>query len=725
MFGTAMSLRAPASSPPGRSPWRTSRHLALVSLSLGLLGPALSARADTAALSGTLTLCAAGCDYASLTNAGGLFEAINAAGLSGDLVIDVTSDLDGELGTHALEEWVEEGDGGYTLLIRPSGGARTISGSLSGALIRLHGADRVTIDGSTAATLAPGAGGDPAPRELTLQNTSAGTAAVVVAVQSFAIDGVGTNGAQNNTLRNLVVLGQDSATTYAGIAMGGETPGTAGLDNDGNRVENCAVRRALFGIYSAAASAGDPNIGTVLTRNDLAGTGADRLRRGGMIVFHEDGIQITENLVGGLSSDGFYDVLGIGIGTQIVDLNSVASEGPVTNALVARNRIDGVVSTADLGFSAAGIVIAGGAGGANTLANNMVSGVVAPANTANLVAGIHVLGIAGSTTRIYHNTVALAGERGAVPAAQGPSYALSVTGVDPALVLRNNVLANTQTSGGGAGAESYAIGLATAVFDGLDSDGNDFFVAGANAGGFRTGSLGPAAGTDHATLAAWSAAVGDDGASLEVDPLLVSAADLHLQAASPLLGAGLPLPAVSDDFDGEPRPATAPDIGADEVVTPQADLSISKDDGVDAVVAGRSTLYSIVVTNAGPDAEPAALVADAFPAACATVTWTCSATGGGTCAASGTGDIADSAALPAGASVTYTAECAVPEGTLGTLANTATVTGSLPDPDASDNSATDVDELLGPDIFADDFETGDLSRWSLMVPGEAPARARR
>ncbi|MBZ0089498.1 MAG: hypothetical protein K8H90_03860, partial [Thermoanaerobaculia bacterium] len=210
-----MSPRAPALPSPGTSPRRTPRHLVLIPLWLGLLGPAPSVRAATAALSGTLTLCEAGCDYASLTNAGGLFAAINAAGLSGDLVIDVSSDLDGELGTHALEEWVEEGAGGYTLLIRPSGGAHTISGSLNGALIRLHGADRVRIDGSTAATLAPGAGGDPAARELTLQNSNSGTSAFVVAVQS------GANGASSNTLKNLVILGQDGATTMAGIALGG------------------------------------------------------------------------------------------------------------------------------------------------------------------------------------------------------------------------------------------------------------------------------------------------------------------------------------------------------------------------------------------------------------------------------------------------------------------------------------------------------------------------
>ena len=157
------------------------------------------------------------------------------------------------------------------MLIKPSGAARTVTGTNAGALIRLNGADRVRIDGSTAATVAGDAGGNPLLRELTIQNTNVGTSAVVISVQS------GTNGAQNDTIKNVNVLGQDPTTTLLGISLGGNTPGNIGTDNDGNRVENCSVKRALFGIYSAGASAANPNTGTVITQNDLSATGADRI----------------------------------------------------------------------------------------------------------------------------------------------------------------------------------------------------------------------------------------------------------------------------------------------------------------------------------------------------------------------------------------------------------------------------------------------------------------
>lgn len=44
-------------------------------------------------LSGTKTVCASGCDYVTLTGASGLFAAVNASGLSGNLTAQITGDL--------------------------------------------------------------------------------------------------------------------------------------------------------------------------------------------------------------------------------------------------------------------------------------------------------------------------------------------------------------------------------------------------------------------------------------------------------------------------------------------------------------------------------------------------------------------------------------------------------------------------------------------------------
>jgi uncharacterized repeat protein (TIGR01451 family) len=124
----------------------------------------------------------------------------------------------------------------------------------------------------------------------------------------------------------------------------------------------------------------------------------------------------------------------------------------------------------------------------------------------------------------------------------------------------------------------------------------------------------------------------------------------------------------------------------------EADLSITKTDGVTSATPGGSVTYTITASNAGPSNASGATVADTFPASL-TCTWTCVGAGGGTCTASGSGNISDTVNLPAGGSVTYTASCTVSAAATGTLSNTATVAApaGVTDPTPGNNSATDSD----------------------------------
>ncbi len=130
-----------------------------------------------------------------------------------------------------------------------------------------------------------------------------------------------------------------------------------------------------------------------------------------------------------------------------------------------------------------------------------------------------------------------------------------------------------------------------------------------------------------------------------------------------------------------------------------ADLAITKTDGVTTVVAGGPVTYTIVASNpAGPNPLVGGTVSDTFPAALA-CTWTCVGSAGGTCAAAGAGNINDTVNLPVGGSATYTASCAVAVGATGSLTNTATVSGGpVTDPTPGNNSATDTDTVLPPQV---------------------------
>ncbi len=131
-----------------------------------------------------------------------------------------------------------------------------------------------------------------------------------------------------------------------------------------------------------------------------------------------------------------------------------------------------------------------------------------------------------------------------------------------------------------------------------------------------------------------------------------------------------------------------------DTLAAQADLSITKTDGVTSATPGGSVTYTITASNAGPSNATGATVADTFPASL-TCTWTCVGSGGGTCTASGSGNIADTVNLPAGGSTTHTASCTISASASGTLSNTATVAapGGVTDPTPGNNSATDTDTL--------------------------------
>jgi uncharacterized repeat protein (TIGR01451 family) len=142
-------------------------------------------------------------------------------------------------------------------------------------------------------------------------------------------------------------------------------------------------------------------------------------------------------------------------------------------------------------------------------------------------------------------------------------------------------------------------------------------------------------------------------------------------------------------LDPDPANNSATDI---DTLTPSADLTITKTDGITATPGGAVT-YTIVASNAGPSSVTGATVADTFPGVL-TCTWTCVGAASGTCTAAGSGNINDTVNLPAGGSVTYTVACTISVSAVGSLVNTATVTSAVTDPSPANNSATDTDTLV-------------------------------
>lgn len=90
-----------------------------------------------------------GGDFTSITGLGGFFEAVNISALTCNLTVNILNDLD-ETGDFELNQWYEEGAGGYSITIQPNtNSVKLISGATTGGLIRFSNAQRVIIDGGT------------------------------------------------------------------------------------------------------------------------------------------------------------------------------------------------------------------------------------------------------------------------------------------------------------------------------------------------------------------------------------------------------------------------------------------------------------------------------------------------------------------------------------------------------------------------------------------------
>ncbi|HEX4962806.1 MAG TPA: hypothetical protein VF173_18365 [Thermoanaerobaculia bacterium] len=167
-----------------------------------------------------------------------------------------------------------------------------------------------------------------------------------------------------------------------------------------------------------------------------------------------------------------------------------------------------------------------------------------------------------------------------------------------------------------------------------------------------------------------------------------------------------------------------------DTLTPQADLAVTKDDGVTTATPGGQVTYVITVTNNGPSDVAGATVTDSPPAVVTAVSWTCTPSAGAHCTASGNGGIADSVDLPAGKSVTYTLTATINPAATGTLTNQATVAvpAGVTDPTPGNNTATDSDTLSRRADLAvtltdgrTTISPGDTVTYTLVVTNNGPS----
>jgi hypothetical protein len=195
------------------------------------------------AYSGTVTVPGT---FASLTNAGGLFQALDEGVLNGNLTVNITADLLAETGTYTLDQLSEEGAGAgtYTVTIKPDAAAlRSIEGNMPIG-IYLNGVDRLTVDGSFS-----GSG-----KYLRFRNYHPSWAVIDI-----------ENDCKNVTIKNCIVEGgalADGIIDIGSTFIGGTGNDFITIDNNDLRNRSDSTRFPGYGILAFGRA------GSLTTHND-------------------------------------------------------------------------------------------------------------------------------------------------------------------------------------------------------------------------------------------------------------------------------------------------------------------------------------------------------------------------------------------------------------------------------------------------------------------------
>ncbi len=458
------------------------------------------------------------------------FDAINAGTHQVTITVSIIGNTT-ETATAVLNSSIAPAN--YSgIIIKPEGGARMIQGNLTGAIIKLNGADNVVIDGSlTSGT-----------RDLTIRNnTTQGTGTSVIWVASVSA----ANAATGNVVMNCKVEGSSPTAPWLLIAQSsGTTLGSVSeAPNNINLYANNEIRNGQYGIALVGVSSSNLDVENTVQDNIFSSIGWR-----GMHISNQLGVTVSKNTITGVS--------GISGNTGEQQMVGIYVVGGIQDGIIEKNTISDVKLTGPWG--AYGIMLNSSSSNSGlNISNNFIFDVATGGfgswdSKDDNPAGIGINN--GGGYKIYSNSINMVTDNlgtGTTHSTAGIwiGGAAAITGLD----LRNNILANEVPDG--SRYSIYSNGNSSA-FSTINY--NDYFSTGMIAR-FDDGTA--------ADLAAMQALTGQDLNSVAIDPNFSSPTNLHLAPNSPLNSLGTNIPGITQDIDDQVRPNPT-DIGADEFTPP-------------------------------------------------------------------------------------------------------------------------------------------------------------
>ncbi|HLO54419.1 MAG TPA: hypothetical protein VK169_09030 [Saprospiraceae bacterium] len=439
----------------------------------------------------------------------------------------------------------------------------------------------------------------------TITLTNLATSGTVIGIQQLG--GPSTSSGTNKSIcNNTISVSGTNTGTVTGISFGyananvrgnSITVSSASSTVNGILANNtgasaCTISGNTFSLSSSSTS------GTSMVAIAAGATGPHQIYSNVFNALNYTGILTTGPSVSAISlsagtgnniNDNVITTISVGAATSSGSptIDGILISGG-TSVNVFKNKIYGI-TTAATGISTIvnGIRISGGT--TNNVYNNLIGNLTATAaSSTNAVRGIAITSTtATSTNNVYYNTVYLnATSSGTNFGTSGIFHTASATTTTAVLNLRNNIIVNNSIPNGSGLVVAFrrSSGVANTLANYAATSNNNVFFSGTPG----ASNLIYSDGTSNAqTLASYKSGVFTagtiaprDALSVSEDPTFLSTSGssanfLHINSAVPtqIESGGTLVAGITDDFDGDTRNVTTPDIGADEGTFILADLS--------------------------------------------------------------------------------------------------------------------------------------------------------
>ncbi|MBC7384306.1 MAG: T9SS type A sorting domain-containing protein [Bacteroidia bacterium] len=518
-------------------------------------------------------------NYTTLTNA---LSDISSKEINGTITLNIDADYDPTLET-AFPVIINELLGASsinTVTIKPKTGVtKTITGNSATSIIKIYGGDYITIDGSNNGTIS---------RDLTIENTNTATSGNAVIWLASPASG---NGSNSNTIKNCIIQGNASTTTFLGMYIGGTASislTSSGVEkNNTNTITSNLFKKTQYGIALFGYAAAQPDLNNIISNNNFGtATTGEGFNIEGIHSDRQQSLTVSGNDVQNIRSITSTAIYGI----RLLDFKS----GLCYNNLVHNIAYTSTSTTKVYGIAvlSSSYALVGNPSAAN-IYNNAIYDITSTGTATdwNLTG---ILASQGYGDKFYYNSVNLAGQVNNSSSGLSASFANgngSLTTPGTNVDIRNNIFSLTGTSLGGP---VYAYYSKATSFSGSTQNNNILYAAGTGA---STYTLGYFNSTAYTTLSAWQTATGVEANSLAVNPQYNNATVLKPQLGSPALNAGVTITGFTADILGVTRSVSTPTIGAYETGVDGAGPNITYTTLGNTALASNRSITAVAITD--------------------------------------------------------------------------------------------------------------------------------